>query len=142
MFFVSSFPQYDVEYVTKQLATFEMKGIISRISKGVLMRDFVQALLSIGENNITADNEKQIFGTLTDVRGEANSESGTFYGVPLITKTVLYLPASQEIMQGEFDNNSNQYIWKPTGEKCFASPDYDKGIFLGYQFSSVKSWRW
>ena len=59
MFFESSFPQYDVEYVTRQLVTFEMKGIFSRISKGVLMRDLVQALRSIGENNITADDEKQ-----------------------------------------------------------------------------------
>ena len=50
------------------------------------------------------------------------------------------MPESQEIMQGEFDNNSNQYIWKPMGEKYFASPDYDNGIFLGYQFSSVQSW--
>lgn len=38
----------------------------------------------------------------------------------------------------EFDEN--QYIWKPTGEKYFASPDYDDGIFLDYQFNSVKSW--
>ncbi len=43
-------------------------------------------------------------------------------------------------MKGEFDENSNQYIWKPTGEKYFATPDYDNGIFLGYQFNSVKSW--
>ena len=51
----------------------------------------------------------------------------------------LYLPKNQEVM--EFDENSKQYIWKPTGESYFASPDYyDNGIFLGYQFHSVKSW--
>ncbi len=38
MFFVSSFPQYDVEYVTKLLATFEKEGIISRLSKGVYVK--------------------------------------------------------------------------------------------------------
>ena len=78
-------------------------------------------------------------GTLTDVRGEANSGSGIFDDV-LSSFTDLYLPENQEIMQGEFDENSNQYIWKPTGESYFASPDYDNGIFLGYQFNSVKSW--
>ena len=78
-------------------------------------------------------------GTLTDVRGEANSESGIFDDV-LSSFTDLYLPESQEIMQGEFDNNSNQYIWKPTGEKYFGSPDSDNGIFLGYKFSRVESW--
>ena len=77
--------------------------------------------------------------TLIDVRGEANSGDGIFDGA-LSSFTDLYLPESQEIMQGEFDNNSNQYIWKPMGEKYFASPDYDNGIFLGYQFNSVKSW--
>ncbi|MDV3113897.1 DUF6088 family protein [Segatella copri] len=38
VFFVSSFPQYDVEYVTKLLAIFEKEGIISRISKGVYVK--------------------------------------------------------------------------------------------------------
>ena len=143
VFFVSSFPQYDVEYVTKLLAIFEKEGIISRISKGVfgilypsaselaseiakrdkaviiptgvtaanllgfstqvpmttsflttgssrklsmgkrmvvlkhgaprnfafkgvLMRDLVQALRCIGENNITADDEKQISKLLAE----------------------------------------------------------------------------
>lgn len=151
VFFVSSFPQYDVEYVTKLLAIFEKEGIISRISKGVyvkarktrfgilypsaselaseiakrdkaviiptgvtaanllgfstqvpmttsflttgssrklsmgkrmvvlkhgaprnfafkgvLMRDLVQALRSIGQNNITAEDEKQISKLLAE----------------------------------------------------------------------------
>ena len=32
--FVSSFPQFDVEYVTKLLAQFEKEGLITRIAKG------------------------------------------------------------------------------------------------------------
>lgn len=85
--------------------------------------------------------EKVTLGELTDVRGEANSGGGIFDDdnwTPYIID--LYLSKNQEVMKGEFDENSNQYIWKPTGEKYFASPDYDNGIFLGYQFNSVKSW--
>lgn len=84
--------------------------------------------------------EKVTLGELTDVRGEANSGSGIFDDDNWAQYIDLYLPKNQEVMKGEFDNNSNQYIWKPTGEKYFASPDYDNGIFLGYQFNSVKSW--
>ena len=84
--------------------------------------------------------EKVTLGELTDVRGEANSGSGIFDDDNWAQYIDLYLPKNQEVMKGEFDNNSNQYIWKPTGEKYFANPDYDNGIFLGYQFSSVKSW--
>ena len=82
---------------------------------------------------------KVTLGKLTDVRGEANSDKGIFDGVAL-RLTDLYLPESQEIMQGELDENSNQYIWKPTGESYFASLDSDNGKFLGYQFMSVKKW--
>lgn len=82
---------------------------------------------------------KVTLGELTDVRGEANSGGGIFDDDKRILID-LYLPKNQEVMKGEFDNNSNQYIWKPTGEKYFASLDRDKGIFLGYQFNSVKSW--
>lgn len=84
--------------------------------------------------------EKVTLGELTDVRGEANSGGGIFDDDNWAQYIDLYLPKNQEVMKGEFDNNSNQYIWKPTGEKYFASPDYDNGIFLGYQFNSVKSW--
>lgn len=84
--------------------------------------------------------EKVTLGELTDVRGEANSGGGIFGDDNWTPYIDLYLPKNQEVMKGEFDNNSNQYIWKPTGEKYFASPDYDNGIFLGYQFNSVKSW--
>ena len=84
--------------------------------------------------------EKVTLGELTDVRGEANSGGGIFDDDNWAQYIDLYLPKNQEVMKGEFDNNSNQYIWKPTGEKYFASLDYDNGIFLGYQFNSVKSW--
>ena len=85
--------------------------------------------------------EKVILGTLTDVRGEVYSEDGIFNGISILKRqTDLYLPKNQEVMKDEFDKNSNQYIWKPTGESYFASPDVDNGIFLGYQFNSVKSW--
>lgn len=84
--------------------------------------------------------EKVTLGELTDVRGEANSGGGIFDDDNWTPYIDLYLPKNQEVMKGEFDENSNQYIWKPTGEKYFAIPDYDNGIFLGYQFNSVKSW--
>lgn len=84
--------------------------------------------------------EKVTLGELTDVRGEANSGGGIFDDDNWTPYIDLYLPKNQEVMKGEFDENSNQYIWKPTGEKYFASPDYDNGIFFGYQFNSVKSW--
>ena len=35
IFFVSSFPKYDVEYTTKLLSLFEKEGLITRIAKGV-----------------------------------------------------------------------------------------------------------
>ena len=38
IFFVSSFPQYDVEYVTKLLAIFGKEGLITRIAKGVYVK--------------------------------------------------------------------------------------------------------
>lgn len=37
-FFVSSFPQFDVEYVTKLLAQYEKEGLITRIAKGVYVK--------------------------------------------------------------------------------------------------------
>lgn len=84
--------------------------------------------------------EKVTLGELTDVRGEANFGGGIFDDDNWTPYIDLYLPKNQEVMKGEFDENSNQYIWKPTGEKYFATPDSDNGIFLGYQFNSVKSW--
>ena len=38
VYFVSSFPKYDVEYVTKLLAVFEKEGLITRIAKGVYVK--------------------------------------------------------------------------------------------------------
>ena len=37
-FFVSTFHQFDVEYVTKLLAQFEKEGLITRIAKGVYVK--------------------------------------------------------------------------------------------------------
>lgn len=80
--------------------------------------------------------KKVTLGELTDVKGDYEHGGGIFGLDSSIENIDLYLPKNQEVM--EFDEN--QYIWKPTGEKYFASPDYDNGIFLGYQFNSVKSW--
>ena len=84
---------------------------------------------------------KVTLGELTDVKGDDEHGGGIFGLDPYLTQNIdLELSENQEVMKSEFDENSYQYIWKPTGEKYFASPDYDNGIFLGYQFNSVKSW--
>jgi len=85
--------------------------------------------------------KKVILGTLTDVRGEANSEDGIFDGINYSNPDIdLYLPKNQEIMKGELDKNSNQYIWKTSGANYFGSDDFDVGRFLGYYFRSVRHW--
>jgi hypothetical protein len=38
VFMVSSFPKYNVEYITKLLAIFEKEGLITRISKGIYVK--------------------------------------------------------------------------------------------------------
>lgn len=38
VFFVSSFPEFDIEYVTKLLARFEQDGMITRIAKGIYVK--------------------------------------------------------------------------------------------------------
>ena len=84
-----------------------------------------------------------ILGTLTDVRGAADSGNGIFDGIDLINGFIyinLQLHESQEIMKGELDKNSNQYIWKPSGVKYFYSNDCSAAKFLGYSFRGVKSW--
>lgn len=84
-----------------------------------------------------------ILGTLTDVRGAADSGNGIFDGIDLINGFIyinLLLHESQEIMKGELDKNSNQYIWKPSGVKYFYSNDWSAAKFLGYYFRGVKSW--
>ena len=122
---------------------------VTKIGKNALL--YCVNLQEIYAPNVSAIDEyafgscyylrKVTLGKLTDVRGEANSRSGIFDDINDLNPYIdLYLPKNQEVMKGEFDNNSNQYIWKPTGEKYFASLDSDDGIFLGYQFNSVKSW--
>lgn len=118
---------------------------VTKIGKNALL--FCVDLEEICAPNVSAIDEcafkgcyylkKVTLGELTDVRGEANSGGGIFDVTDNGDLNIdLYLPKNQEVM--EFDEN--QYIWKPTGEKYFASPDYDDGIFLDYQFNSVKSW--
>lgn len=120
---------------------------VTKIGKNALL--YCVNLQEIYAPNVSAIDEyafgscyylrKVTFGKLTDVRGEANSRSGIFDDINGLNPDIdLYLPKNQEVM--EFDENSKQYIWKPTGESYFASYDYDNGIFLGYQFHSVKSW--
>lgn len=85
--------------------------------------------------------KKVTLGELTDVKGDDEHGGGIFGLDPYLTQNIdLELSENQEVMKSEFDENSYQYIWKPTGEKYFARPDYDNGIFLGYKFKSVKSW--
>ena len=82
--------------------------------------------------------QKVVLGNLKKVYGNVGKK-GIFDGCR--TEDIdLVLPKNQEVMKSEFYENSNQYIWKPTGESYFASPDKDNGIFLGYQFRSVESW--
>lgn len=119
---------------------------VTKIGKNALL--FCVDLEEICAPNVSAIDEcafkgcynlkKVTLGELTDVRGEANSGGGIFGVTDTGDLNIdLYLPKNQEVM--EFDEN--QYIWKPTGESYFASPeDYDNGIFLGYKFKSVKSW--
>lgn len=82
--------------------------------------------------------QKIVLGNLTKVYDNVG-KNGTFYGCK--TKDIdLVLSKDQKVMKSEFYENSNQYIWKPTGESYFAGPNKDDGIFLGYQFMSVKKW--
>lgn len=117
---------------------------VTKIGKNALL--FCVDLEEICAPNVSAIDEyafngcdylkKVTLGELTDVKGDYEHGGGIFGLNPSIENIDLYLPKNQEVM--EFDEN--QYIWKPTGESYFASPDYDNGIFLGYQFNSVKSW--
>lgn len=118
---------------------------VTKIGKNALL--FCVDLEEICAPNVSAIDEggfaecrelrKVTLGELTDVKGDDEHGGGIFGLDPSLTQNIdLELSENQEVM--EFDEN--QYIWKPTGEKYFASPDYDNGIFLGYQFNSVKSW--
>ena len=117
---------------------------VTKIGKNALL--FCVDLEEICAPNVSAIDEyafercdylkKVTLGELTNVKGDYEHGGGIFGLNSSIENIDLYLPKNQEVM--EFDEN--QYIWKPTGEKYFASPDSDDGIFLGYQFNSVKSW--
>lgn len=117
---------------------------VTKIGKNALL--FCVDLEEICAPNVSAIDEyafngcdylkKVTLGELTDVKGDYEHGGGIFGLNPSIENIDLYLPKNQEVM--EFDEN--QYIWKPMGESYFASPDYDNGIFLDYQFNSVKSW--
>ena len=104
--------------------------------KSIVLPDVTE----IGENAFSncSGLQKVVLGNLTKVYGNVGKK-GIFDGCR--TKDIdLVLPKNQEVMKSEFYENSNQYIWKPTGESYFAGPNKDDGIFLGYQFNSVKSW--
>ena len=117
---------------------------VTKIGKNALL--FCVDLEEICAPNVSAIDEyafercdylkKVTLGELTNVKGDYEHGGGIFGLNSSIENIDLYLPKNQEVM--EFDEN--QYIWKPTGEKYFASSDSDDGIFLGYQFNSVKSW--
>ena len=117
---------------------------VTKIGKNALL--FCVDLEEICAPNVSAIDEyafercdylkKVTLGELTNVKGDYEHGGGIFGLNSSIENIDLYLPKNQEVM--EFDEN--QYIWKPTGESYFASPDVDNGIFLGYQFNSVKSW--
>ena len=121
---------------------------VTKIGKNALL--FCVDLEEICAPNVSAIDEyafngcdylkKVTLGELTDVKGDYEHGGGIFGLNHSIENIDLELSENQEVMKGELDENSNQYIWKPTGEKYFATPDYDNGIFLGYQFKSVKSW--
>ena len=107
---------------------------------GMLKSIALPDVTEIGENAFSGCTklEKVVLGNLTKVYGNVG-ENGIFDG--LKTKYIdLVLSEEQKVMKSEFYENSNQYIWKPTGESYFDSPDKDNGIFLGYQFRSVESW--
>ena len=114
-------------------------------SRGFLHFDMLKSIVlpdvtEIGENAFSdcSGLQKVVLGNLTKVYGNVGKK-GIFDGCR--TKDIdLVLPKDQKVMKSEFDEISNQYIWKPTGESYFASPDKDNGIFLGYQFRLVKSW--
>ena len=122
---------------------------VTKIGKNALL--FCVDLEEICAPNVSAIDEgafaecrklrKVTLGELTDVKGDYEHGGGIFGYDSRSTENIdLELSENQEVMKSEFDENRNQYIWKPTGEKYFARPDYDNGIFLGYQFKSVKSW--
>ena len=114
-------------------------------SRGFLHFDMLKSIVlpdvtEIGENAFSdcGGLQKVVLGNLKKVYGNVGKK-GIFDGCR--TEDIdLVLQKNQEVMKSEFYENSNQYIWKPTGESYFAGPNKDNGIFLGYQFMSVKKW--
>ena len=119
---------------------------VTKIGKNALL--FCVYLEEINTPNVTSIHEnafggctnlqKITFGELTEVKGISNDYDGILDpGVD--TKSInLVLSENQKVMKN--NRQGNEYIWKPTGESYFASLDSDNGIFLDYQFRSVKSW--
>lgn len=119
---------------------------VTKIGKNALL--FCVYLEEINTPNVTSIHEnafggctnlqKITFGELTEVKGISHGYDGILApGVD--TKSInLVLSENQKVMKN--NRQGNEYIWKPTGESYFASPDSDNGIFLDYQFRSVKSW--
>ena len=119
---------------------------VTKIGKNALL--FCVYLEEINTPNVTSIHEnafggctnlqKITFGELTEVKGLSHDYDGILDpGVD--TKSInLVLSENQKVMKN--NRQGNEYIWKPTGESYFASPDSDNGIFLDYQFRSVKSW--
>lgn len=132
----------DARYGSINLTLIGCKKIPSR---GFMHFDMLKSIAlpdvtEIGENAFSdcSGLQKVVLGNLTKVYGNVGKK-GIFDGCR--TKDIdLVLPKNQEVMKSEFYENSNQYIWKPTGESYFAGPNKDNGIFLGYQFMSVKKW--
>lgn len=117
---------------------------VTKIGKNALL--FCVYLEEINTPNVTSIHEnafggctnlqKITFGELTEVKG-LDYDGILDPGVD--TKSInLVLSENQKVMKN--NRQGNEYIWKPTGESYFASPDSDNGIFLDYQFRSVKSW--
>lgn len=119
---------------------------VTKIGKNALL--FCVYLEEINTPNVTSIHEnafggctnlqKITFGELTEVKGISHDYDGILApGVD--TRSInLVLSENQKVMKN--NRQGNEYIWKPTGESYFASPDSDNGIFLDYQFRSVKSW--
>ena len=82
--------------------------------------------------------QKITFGELTEVKGLSQDYDGILDPGVNTERINLVLSENQKVMTK--NRQGNEYIWKPTGENYFAIPDSKMGIFLGYQFRSVKSW--
>lgn len=119
---------------------------VTKIGKNALL--FCVYLEEINTPNVTSIHEnafggctnlqKITFGELTEVKGLSHDYDGILDPGVDTERINLVLSENQKVMKN--NRQGNEYIWKPTGESYFASPDSDNGIFLDYQFRSVKSW--